>query len=49
MKPFSKRNLTEEQRVFNYRLFRARRVSENAFGIMAVRFLCILHNDVLEP
>ncbi len=42
MKPFSKRNLTEEQRVFNYRLSRARRVSENAFGIMGVRF-CVLY------
>ena len=42
MKPLSKINLTDEQRVFNYRLSRARRVSENAFGIMAVRFR-VLH------
>ena len=38
MKPYSKRKLTEEQRIFNYRLSRARRISENAFGIMSVRF-----------
>ena len=45
MKPFSKRKLADEQRVFNYRLSRARRVSENAFGIMAVRFP-VLHTMI---
>ncbi|GFS03054.1 protein ALP1-like [Elysia marginata] len=37
-KPYAGNNLDHDQRVFNYRLSRARRVSEIAFGIMSSRF-----------
>ena len=37
MKPFPQRQMTTEERIYNYRLCRARRVVENAFGIMANR------------
>ncbi|KAJ8945478.1 hypothetical protein NQ314_009230 [Rhamnusium bicolor] len=38
MKPYSRVSLTKEQKVFNCRLSRARRIVENAFGILASRF-----------
>ena len=49
MKPFSQRGLHDEERIFNYRLSRARRVSENAFGIMANRWRVFLGAIHLEP
>lgn len=38
LKPYSGRSLTELNRIFNYRLSRARRIIENVFGIMSARF-----------
>lgn len=38
MKPFAQRGLSDERRIFNYRLSRGRRVSENVFGIISNRF-----------
>lgn len=49
MKTYGPRGLTNEERVFNYRLSRARRVVENAFGIIAHRWRCLLNAIQLEP
>lgn len=35
MKPYSSKNLTHKQKIFNYRLSRARRTVESAFGIFS--------------
>ena len=49
MKPFPHRGLTHAERIFNYRLSRARRVSENAFGILINRFSILATRMQLEP
>ena len=49
MKPYSQRNLTRENRIFNYRLSRARRIVESAFGILANRFRAISSPLALDP
>lgn len=49
MKPFSRKNLNEEQAIFKYRLSRALRMVENAFGILASRFRILLREINLSP
>ena len=52
MNPFSHRTLDINNRVYNYQINHRRRVVENAFGILARRYLCvitacvILHNSL---
>lgn len=49
LKPYPFRNMTHDQRIFNYRLSRVRRVVENAFGILANRFRILLTTINLSP
>ena len=49
LKPYSQNGFTPERRIFNYRLSRARRVVENAFGILANRFLVFMTPINLAP
>ena len=45
MKPYAQKALSEGKRIFNYRLSRARRTSENAFGIL-VNVFRIFHAKI---
>lgn len=49
MKPYSRQKLEKEHLIFNYRLSRARRIVENAFGIISSRFRILLNTISLQP
>ena len=49
MKPYPHKSLDKEKRIFNYRLSRARRVVENAFGILTNRWRVFLTRIKLCP
>jgi hypothetical protein len=49
MKPFSNRNMSNAERIFNYRLSWVHRIVESAFGIFAKRFRCLLTTMMQEP
>lgn len=49
MRPYPGRELPEDKKIFNYRLSRARRVSENAFGILVQKFRVFLNKLQVGP
>lgn len=49
MKPFPHKTTDVDEMVFNYRLSRARRIVENAFGISAMRFRVFRKTMELQP
>lgn len=49
LKPFSHQTQSNEERIFSYRLSRARRTAENSFGILANRFRIFLSPINLSP
>ena len=48
MKPYPHRSALGDEKVFNYRLSRARRIVENAFGILCSRFRILLRTLELD-
>jgi len=51
LRPYSRNSLgdNEPNKIFNYRLSRARRVVENAFGILAARWRCFRGHIEVQP
>ena len=49
MKPYPQKDLSHDKRIFNYRLSRTRRISENVFGILANCWRVFRKAFLLEP
>ncbi len=49
MKPYGRHGLPVPEKIFNYWLSRARRIVENAFGILSNRFACLLTTLKQQP
>ncbi|XP_044314273.1 putative nuclease HARBI1 isoform X2 [Drosophila rhopaloa] len=49
MKPYSGKDLHREERIFNYRLSRAHRCIENAFGILSARWMAVQRTLLSNP
>uniref|UniRef100_A0A3P9LM55 DDE Tnp4 domain-containing protein n=1 Tax=Oryzias latipes TaxID=8090 RepID=A0A3P9LM55_ORYLA len=49
LRPYPGRRLPTDKRIFNYRLSRARRISENVFGILSQRFRVFQRTLQVQP
>lgn len=49
MKPYPFKSLSVDKKIFNYRLSRMRRISENAFGLLANRWRVFRRPFLIEP
>ena len=49
MKPYPQKDLSRDQRIFNYRLSGARRIPENVIGILANRWRVFRKSFLLKP
>jgi hypothetical protein len=49
LKPYSRQNFTDEEMIFNYRLSRARRCVECAFGTLVAKWRCLKTELQINP
>ena len=49
MKPYSKRGMNRAEMITNYKIYRDRRVVENAFDILSFRFRVLYEAILVHP